>query len=148
MYPVSPRTSADRHDQVIGVDGFLFHSHRDHSYVSRIDQGIPQITRIEIDRAVDGGDPHSVAVISDAGDDYEIVVRDAFTGDRTVAGVREALRRALRDPEVEVVFAGGLIATEVAASMSAEERRILTEATGELVEHLRARSSISRSYEV
>ncbi len=42
---------------------------RDQPDVAAVDQRIAQVARVEVDRAVDGGDAHPVAVVAHAGDD-------------------------------------------------------------------------------
>ena len=56
-----------------------------------------------------------------AGKKYSIASK-TFNGDNTPAGIQEQLRRALRDPHVEIVIGAGMIVTQLAARLHSQER--------------------------
>jgi outer membrane protein len=57
-----------------------------------------------------------------AGDDYTVRFVDKYQGDFSAPSVLAALRAALADPEIEIVYTAGPLVTELASRLSARER--------------------------
>ena len=66
---VAAGPAADRDDPVAGLDALLRHAARHHADRPAEDQRVGQVARVDGQGAVDGGNPHPVAVVADAGDD-------------------------------------------------------------------------------
>ena len=66
---VAAGAAADGHDQVAGLRLLERLVARDQADVAAVDQRVAQVARVEVDRAVDGGNAHPVAVVAHAGDD-------------------------------------------------------------------------------
>lgn len=57
-----------------------------------------------------------------AGDDYKVEIRDPMPTDFSVASIRARLLSALNDPTVEIVYTGGMIASELAGTLPGHMR--------------------------
>ena len=69
MDAVTAGAAADENDAVAGAGGTFAARSRGKSPTSSAeDQRVAKITLVKIDRAIDGGDAHAVAIIAHAGD--------------------------------------------------------------------------------
>ena len=75
MNAVASRASANRDDQVAGIDVLVALIDRDHRDVAAVDERVSEVAFIKEDRPVDGRDAHAIAVVPHARDD---AMRDGF----------------------------------------------------------------------
>ena len=113
--PVAPGATAHRDDQVADFRLFERLVDRNQADVAAVNQRVAEVAFVEEDRAVDGRDAHSVAVVADAGDD---AFNDAA---RVKDAVRQLVRVELRRREAENIGVADRFRAEAGAHRVADD---------------------------